>query len=496
MNRLHRSKEGVIGMVCLRRCRFSRQRGRTVTRLIVVLLAVGVIVHVSTNRYVSVWSIANDKHLIPDFLANGLGVIEKGLSKDRHQTLDLAYNWTYKGDRGYLMKLYHTILDKALGDVQEVYKEPSETIYEKRRQHAQKACGTIPGSNKGVRSTIRTLWYMDRTNMLYCSVAKAGSSFWRRTWKAVISQRGDIIHSPYEYSYEDFHSGPFLLKRQNKLTDSDDSLEHLVNSSLKFMYTRDPYSRIFSAYVDKVLAPNTYLWGLGKKIISEFRNGSSEKSRSCGHDVTFGEFVKSIISTPTASLDAHFIPVSEWCDVCSLQYDVIAKMETFKADSLYLMNKADILGKHVEVKDFGIEYTADSFVDYVTRTFLHRGAFGKCLTFHAAIRRLWRQMQIAGSISKEERYPLTPAESDSITEVQLINIMLGAYKRTSSESRSNKKEAFLQAYQQVPLGDLERIREKYSKDFLLFDYDDRPKELFDKTLQLRLAFNYFDVLKE
>ncbi|XP_067666023.1 uncharacterized protein [Haliotis asinina] len=484
-------------MTCLpqlRRCGFMKRRGRRVPSLIAGLVAVVFLLHIFTNGYGS--SIANGMQLVPAWPIHSVGVNAKALSQDRHQTLDLTYNSTFKGGRGLLMKRYHAILDKALGDVQEVYKETDETIYTKRLQHAKKACHTIPGSDKGVRSTIPTLWYMKQTNMLYCSVAKAGSSFWRRTWKAVTDQKGEIIHSPYEYAYEDFHSGAYLLTGLHKFTDTDAFLGDMVNSSLKFMYTRDPYSRIFSAYVDKVLAPNTYLWGRGRKIISKFRNGSSEKSRSCGHDVTFGEFVQSIISTPTRSLDAHFIPVTEWCDVCSLQYDVIAKMETFKTDSMYLMHKAGILGKRVEIKDFAIEYTADSFVDYVTRTFLQRKGFGKCLAFHTALRRLWRQMQIAGSISKEEQYPLTPAESDTVTEVQLINIMLGAYKRTSSRSRSNKKEAFLQAYQQVPLHDLEQIREKYSKDFLLFDYDDRPKELFDKTNQPRIEFDYFDVLRE
>ncbi|XP_046551621.1 uncharacterized protein LOC124261366 [Haliotis rubra] len=484
-------------MVCLpqlRRCGFTKRRGRRVPGLIAGLVAVVVIAHIFINGYGL--DIANGIELLPGWPIHDVGVNAKALSQDRHQTLDLTYNSTFKGRRGYLMKQYHAILDKALGDVQEVYKEIDETIYKKRLQHAKKACDTIPGSDKGVRSTIPTLWYMKQTNMLYCSVAKAGSSFWRRTWNAVTKQRGETIRSPYEYAYEDFNAGPYVLRHLHKFIDSDAALGNLVNSSLKFMYTRDPYSRIFSAYVDKILAPNTYLWGLGRKTISQFRNGSSEKSRSCGHDVTFGEFVKSIISTPITSLDAHFIPVTEWCDVCSLQYDVIGKMETFKTDSMYLMHKAGILGKRVEIKDFGIEYTADSFVDYVTRTFLHRGGFGKCLPFHTAIRRLWRQMQIAGSISKEEQYPLTPAESDTVTEVQLINVMLGAFKRTSSRSRSNKKEAFLQAYRQVPLHDLEQIRAKYSKDFLLFDYDDRPKELFDKTVQPHIKFDYFDVMKE
>ncbi|XP_046543788.1 carbohydrate sulfotransferase 9-like [Haliotis rubra] len=398
-------------------------------------------------------------------------------------------------DESTLLKRYHDSLMNALGNRTEETKLPNPNRYAERRNYLRRACVSIPGRQKTLRS-LHTLWYMDSQKMLYCSVAKSGSSFWRRTWKALSAYEGKET-SPYKFAHSEFKSEYYRLDIINatKSAEAGFSLSRLLETSFKYIFTRDPYARIFSAYVDKFVAPNKYLWKqIGKKI-ARSRDFASDKSLRCGHDVTFREFVKYIIRTPRRRLDDHFIPVASVCDVCNLQYDVVAKMETFKEDVSYILRHLNV-DNRIKFKDFGVEHTVDSVVDYVTRAFSQRERISSCVSFHTALRRLWRQMQILGIISKQEDFPLTPEQSETYKQTEVINLALAAHWRSGDISTSNKREAFIQAYQQIPLADMEALSQKYQKDFLLFDYDDRPQMLFQKSEQLYMTFDYFDVLKE
>ena len=54
------------------------------------------------------------------------------------------------------------------------------------------------------------------------------------------------------------------------------------------MFTREPYSKLLSGYIDKLFAPNPYFWNvIGRFIIQKFRKYPSLRSLECGHDVTF-----------------------------------------------------------------------------------------------------------------------------------------------------------------------------------------------------------------
>ncbi|XP_071112162.1 uncharacterized protein [Haliotis cracherodii] len=407
--------------------------------------------------------------------------------------LKLAIEGIQTSDEKVLLKRYHDSLMTALGNRSEATKLPNRNRYSERRDHLTRACDSIPGRQKTLRS-LHTLWYMDTPKMVYCSVAKSGSSFWRRTWEALSVYDGHET-SPYKFAHSAFKSKYHRLDIINatKSGEMGFSLLKLLDTSFKYVFARDPYARIFSAYVDKFVAPNNYLWKqIGKKIVQS-RDLASDKSLRCGHDVTFREFVKYIIDTPRRRLDDHFIPVSSVCDVCNLQYDVVAKMETFKEDVSYIFRHLNV-DNRIKFKDFKLEHLVDSVVDYVTRAFSQRKRIRPCVSFHTALRRLWRQMQILGLISKQEEFPLTPEQSETSKEIEVINLALEASLR-SGVSASNK-EAFLQAYRTISKDDLEEIRKKYLKDFLLFAYDDRPQMLFQKSEQFDNTFDYFDVLNE
>jgi len=65
--------------------------------------------------------------------------------------------------------------------------------------------------------------------------------------------------------------------------------------------------------------------------------------------VTFMEFIKKVISTYLKNghrpphNDPHWLPASDMCAICSIDYDIIEKFETLERDHHYVMYKAGLL---------------------------------------------------------------------------------------------------------------------------------------------------------
>ncbi|GFO22691.1 carbohydrate sulfotransferase [Plakobranchus ocellatus] len=72
-----------------------------------------------------------------------------------------------------------------------------------------------------------------------------------------------------------------------------ETIDSFLKQSTNFLFVRDPFSRLFSDYVDKLLAPNPEFWDTwGLFALQKHRSDPSEKSQRCEHDVTFAKFLK------------------------------------------------------------------------------------------------------------------------------------------------------------------------------------------------------------
>ena len=81
---------------------------------------------------------------------------------------------------------------------------------------------------------------------------------------------------------------------------------------------REPYSRLLSAYVDKLWSPNLHFWRvLGRNLVRELRPNASRASLHCGHDVTFPEFIRYFIDghAREVRINTHLVPTHKFCEV-------------------------------------------------------------------------------------------------------------------------------------------------------------------------------------
>lgn len=116
--------------------------------------------------------------------------------------------------------------------------------------------------------------------------------------------------------------------------------ESLPNS-LSFLFVRDPFERILSAYRDKLEgARNSFYKPLGRRIARRFRSSPVHFAGP-----TFKEFIKYLIvqhSQNLRPLDEHWAPIYKFCTPCSIPFRIIGKVETFNRDSEFIIRQAGL----------------------------------------------------------------------------------------------------------------------------------------------------------
>ncbi|XP_033105740.1 carbohydrate sulfotransferase 10-like [Anneissia japonica] len=182
-------------------------------------------------------------------------------------------------------------------------------------------------------------------NLMYCPIPKIASS----SWKHMLLILGGCLNADeqLEQHLMSKHAQNCLpMFTFNGLFQQNNEMD----SYIKFLYVRHPFSRVLSAFKNK-LDPKTTLknagfWQrkFGMNIIRKYRTNKEfyriKANFKRNYNLKFGEFVKYIGDPKVSrnvSTDNHWIEVFNKCDPCSFHYNFIGKMETMAADTDYLM---------------------------------------------------------------------------------------------------------------------------------------------------------------
>ncbi len=96
---------------------------------------------------------------------------------------------------------------------------------------------------------------------------------------------------------------------------------------------RDPYTRLVSAYMDK-------LRNVDKEYVrTEYRTFLAavlgwRKARELGEDErpSFPTFINALVQTPRSEMNAHWRPQTDLCGIGEMEYDFVGRMETLSKD--------------------------------------------------------------------------------------------------------------------------------------------------------------------
>ncbi|XP_071088821.1 carbohydrate sulfotransferase 8-like [Haliotis cracherodii] len=162
-----------------------------------------------------------------------------------------------------------------------------------------------------------------------CTIEKSGSTFWRHV----------------DNAYKNNADGSKRTRTNNDITIGTGS--QMRKSSTMIAFVRNPYTRLFSGYVDKMYCINPFYWKkVGKPALMVVRGNTSRTgSLRCGHDLSFAEFVNYFIyqHDHKQNIDPHFMPISEHCKFCETEYTYIGKLETFRDDMVFVSDTMGML---------------------------------------------------------------------------------------------------------------------------------------------------------
>ncbi|XP_052787843.1 carbohydrate sulfotransferase 11-like [Mya arenaria] len=340
-----------------------------------------------------------------------------------------------------------------------------------RKNRVTKVCSSLGK----VTNAAKELSGIRDANLSYCAVQKAGCTMWIRLFKFLQGQKRYTNDPMSLTKYEIHNEASQFYKRFDLEADRE-----FMKSSYRVMTVRDPYTRIWSAYVDKFVLPD-FWYTKGKHIISLLRLNADAKSLRCGHDVTFREFIDYVIKVghqfTFLNQDKHWLPASDICDPCFFYPDAIGKQETFMSDFEYVLKHKGLEKWIDKIKSVdATEFEINEEIDYNFKLLHHRN---KCLDRTELAMRLWTAFVINGYIPANESLPrnLTSETISQETFARSIHAVRSKYNISSEEKRAVRIRAVTAAFQQLTELQMDSLAKLYRWDFELFGYNPKPDYL-------------------
>ena len=121
---------------------------------------------------------------------------------------------------------------------------------------------------------------------------------------------------------------------------SEEQIQSQFKDYYKFMFVRNPYDRLLSAFRNKIENPSSKNATVYKRTVRLVK----EKFRSSTHrdndTVTFEEFLEFVTFSLFHGIktNLHFAPYKNLLNACSLKFDFIGRVETFSEDAPVIIN--------------------------------------------------------------------------------------------------------------------------------------------------------------
>ncbi|XP_055061864.1 carbohydrate sulfotransferase 12 [Misgurnus anguillicaudatus] len=194
----------------------------------------------------------------------------------------------------------------------------------------------------------------DRHGVIYCYVPKVACTNWKRVM-IVLSQN---LKRPDGAAYRDPLDIPSYLSHNATLhltfnrfwrrfgRASRRLMHHKLKTYTKFIFVRDPFVRLISAFRNKFDQPNEDFYKqFGSVMLQRYAQilnppSSAKEAFATGIRPSFANFVKYLLDSQTENeepFNEHWRQVYRLCHPCQIEYDFVGKLETLDEDAKHLL---------------------------------------------------------------------------------------------------------------------------------------------------------------
>ncbi|KAM9785839.1 carbohydrate sulfotransferase 11 isoform 2-T2 [Neosynchiropus ocellatus] len=242
-----------------------------------------------------------------------------------------------------------------------------------RRELLEQACLSHTRKRRVLSAEdLKHLIVDDKHGLLYCYVPKVACTNWKRVFMVLT---GDGRYTdPLAIPANEAHvAGNLRTLSEFPVAE----INRRLRSYLKFIFVREPFERLVSAYRNKFTRSyNTaFHKRYGTKIIRRHRPDPDKRALENGSDVTFLEFVQYLVDPRTQReepLNEHWERVHSLCHPCLIHYDVVGKYESLEPDTQAVLRLAGVEGA-IQFPTSGKSTRTDG--NMAARFFKHVGPF-------------------------------------------------------------------------------------------------------------------------
>ncbi|XP_061565932.1 carbohydrate sulfotransferase 12-like isoform X1 [Cololabis saira] len=191
----------------------------------------------------------------------------------------------------------------------------------------------------------------DKHGIIYCYIPKVACTHWKSVmyvlnqsepYPDLTSLQNVSVHTPNMFP---------LLSSFSK-TEIKVKLKHYT----KFLFVRDPFVRLISAYRDKFEKKDQYFYELfGRDILRLYGNETNppktaQEALASGLRPSFHNFIQYLLDPKTEKkvpFEPHWRQMHRLCHPCLIQYDFVGHQETLQEDAQQLL---EILKLHKDIK--------------------------------------------------------------------------------------------------------------------------------------------------
>ncbi|XP_077565762.1 carbohydrate sulfotransferase 11 isoform X2 [Stigmatopora nigra] len=240
-----------------------------------------------------------------------------------------------KGTRSALRELYDPSQAEPAGRA---------AVHQSRRERVAEACRASSESSRKRRvltpGDLKHLVVDEEHELLYCYVPKVACTNWKRVMM-VLTGHGKYS-DPMEIPSNQAHI-PSNLKTLNQYSIGE--INRRLKTYLKFLFVREPFERLVSAYRNKFTLKynSSFHKRFGTRIVRRYRKNATAEALANGDDVSFKEFAEYLADPATrrdGPLNEHWQTVYQLCHPCHIRYDLVGKYESLEEDADYVLRLA------------------------------------------------------------------------------------------------------------------------------------------------------------
>ncbi|KAG9277070.1 carbohydrate sulfotransferase 11 [Astyanax mexicanus] len=223
---------------------------------------------------------------------------------------------------------------------------PLHLMHQSRRELLQDACREHTHKRRVlIPDDLKHVIVDDLHGLLYCYVPKVACTNWKRVLLVLTDESGNL-RDPLQIPANEAHA-PGRLRTLSEY--SAPEINRRLRGYLKFLFVREPFERLVSAYRNKFTRSyNTaFHRRYGTRIIARHRHEPSPEALERGDDVSFTEFVRYLVDPGTRReepFNEHWERAHTLCHPCLIGYDVVGKYEKLHEDAAYVLKLAGVDG--------------------------------------------------------------------------------------------------------------------------------------------------------